>query len=147
MALLREPTIIYPEVKYHDSLETGHFVLIRGRVKIEANVKIGSYTSIEGNVLIGRDTTIRGKCEIPSSIIGERVSIYAGVMFYDTPNPPDGPLQPPIIWDDVTLCCDVRILGGVIIGRNSYVCAGAFVTTDVPEDSYVTRDGRIKARR
>lgn len=138
---IRQPTIIYPGVLYKPDLETGHYVLIRGDVRIGERCRIGSYTSIEGDVVIGDDTVIRGRCEIPSSRIGSRVQIYAGTMFYDTPNPRTRELKPPVIEDDVTLCCDVRVLGGVTIGSGSFVCAGAFVTTDVPPGSYVKRDG------
>lgn len=146
---LREPTIIYPGVLYKEDLETGHFVLIRGDVRIGERCRIGSYTSIEGDVVIGDDVTIRGKCEIPNSRIGNRVNIYAGVKFYDTPNPPDGPNLPPVIEDDVTICCDTAILGGVTIGKGSFIGARCFVTEDVPPNSYVTSvsECRVRPRR
>lgn len=145
--MIREGTIIYPEVLYEPDLETGHYALIRGNVKIGKRVRIGSYTSVEGNVTIGDDTVIRGRCEIPSSTVGNRVQIFAGTMFYDTPNPLNGVLKPPVIEDDVWLCCDVRVLGGVTVGAGSFVTAGAFVTKDVPPDSFVKRDGSWVPRR
>lgn len=141
MALIREGSIIYPGVKYEDDLQTGHWTLIRGNVTIGRGCRIGSYTSVEGDVTIGDDTVIRGRCEIPSSVVGSRVQIYAGTMFYDTPNLLKGELKRPRIQDDVTLACDVRVLGGVTVGRGSFVCAGAFVTNDIPPYSYVKRDG------
>jgi acetyltransferase-like isoleucine patch superfamily enzyme len=143
----RHPTIIYPEVEYEEDLETGHFVLIRGKVKIGKRCKIGSYSSVEGDVTIGNDVVIRGKCEIPSSIIGDRVQIYYNCAFYDTPNLFTMELKPPIIGDNVTLACDVRVLGGVKIGEGSFVCAGAFVTQDIPPYSYVKRDGSFCPNR
>lgn len=146
-AVRRQPTIIYPGVLYKPDLETGHFVLIRGDVRIGDRCRIGSYTSIEGDVVIGDDVTIRGKCEIPSSRIGNRVQIYAGTMFYDTPNLMSGELKPPVIEDDVTLACDVRVLGGVTVGAGSFVCAGAFVTENIPPGSYMKRDGSWTPRR
>ena len=145
--MIRSGSIIYPGVLVKPDLETGHFTLIRGDVRIGERCRIGSYTSIEGSVVIGDDTVIRGHCEIPSSRIGSRVQIYAGTMFYDTPNLLDGELKPPIIEDDVTLACDVRVLDGVTVGAGSFVCAGAFVTTDIPPNSYVRRDGSWTPRR
>lgn len=144
---IREGTIIYPGVEYGHSLETGHYALIRGNVKIGDRCRIGSYTSVEGNVFIGNDTVIRGRCEIPSSIIGDRVQIYAYTMFYDTPNLLSGELKPPVIEDDVTLSCDVRVLGGCTVGRGSFVCAGTFVTQNIPPYSYVKRDGSYQPLR
>lgn len=127
--------------------QTGNHTLIRGRVTIGDRCKVGSYTSVEGDVTIGDDTVIRGRCEIPNSSIGSRVQIYAGTIFYDTPNPPDGPNMPPVIEDDVVLCCNVSVLGGVTVGARSFVCARAFVTEDIPPDSYVKRDGTWAPRR
>lgn len=141
MRTIREGAIIYPGVAYGDDLETGHWSLIRGNVVIGNRCRIGSYTSIEGDVTIGDDTVIRGRCEIPSSTVGSRVQIYARCMFYDTPNLMTGELRPPTIEDDVTLACDVRVLGGCTVGAGSFVCAGAFVTTDIPPRSYVKTDG------
>ena len=145
--MIREGTIIYPGVVYHDDLETGHWTLIRGNVRIGERVRIGSYTSVEGDVTIGDDTVIRGRCEIPSSTVGSRVQIYAGTMFYDTPNPLNGVLKPPVIEDDVWLFCDVRVLGGVTVGAGSVVSAGAFVTENIPPGSFVKRDGSFQPRR
>lgn len=116
----------------------GYYSIIRGRVRAGRNLRLGSHATIEGTVTIGDDVTIRGKCEIPNAVIGDRVSIYSGVKFYDTPNPPDGPNLPPAIGDDVTICCDSAILGGVTVGHGSFIGARVFVTADVPPGSYVT---------
>ncbi len=147
-SLIRHGTVVYPqEVTVGWGFETGHFTLIRGDVTIGNQVRIGSYTSVEGKVTIGDKTVIRGRCEIPSCTIGNRVSIYACTMFYDTPNPATGILKPPVIEDDVVLCSDVRILGGVTVGAGSFVCAGTFVRENVPAGSYVKRDGTVERRR
>ncbi len=136
------PTLIYDgQVEYHDDLVTGHFVLLRGDVKLGKRVKVGSYTSIEGTATVGDDTVIRGHSEIPSCVIGSRVQIYAWCCMYDTPNLMTGELKPPVIEDDVTLSCNARILGGITVGARSFVCAHAFVQTDIPPDSYVKYDG------
>lgn len=120
----------------------GRFAMIRGDVQTGHHLRLGSYSSIEGHVRIGNNVTIRGGCEIPSCTIGDRVSIYAKSMFYDSPSiVSGGALNPPVIEDDVTLACDVRVLGGVTIGARSFVCAGAFIQENVPPDSYVKRDG------
>ena len=122
----------------------GWYSIVRGFVTIGRNFRLGSHSSIEGSVLIGDDVTIRGKCEIPNSVIGDRVSIYSGVKFYDTPRPPDGPNLAPVIGDDVTICCDSAILGGVTIGTGSFIGARVFVTADVPPHSRIIGESRYR---
>jgi acetyltransferase-like isoleucine patch superfamily enzyme len=136
--MIHATAIINGDVQLGDNASVGYFSIIRGRVRAGRNLRVGSHASIEGEVTIGDDVTIRGKCEIPNSIIGDRVNIYAGVKFYDTPNPPDGPNIPPIIEDDVTICCDAAILGGVVVGAGSFIGARVFLTETVPPNSYVT---------
>lgn len=41
--------------------------------------------------------------------------------------------KPIVIEDDVVIGCNVTILGGVTIGKNSVIGAGAVVTQDIPE--------------
>lgn len=136
--MIHETAIIENRQLMPEDASIGWYSIVRGFVTIGHNFRLGSHSSIEGDVLIGNDVTIRGKCEIPTSVIGSRVSIYSGVKFYDTPNPPDGPNLPPVIGDDVTICCDAAILGGVTIGERSFIGARVFVTESVPADSYVT---------
>lgn len=145
--LIRAYSRIDGDVTIGDDFETGNHTLIRGTVKIGDRCRVGSYSSVEGTVTIGDDTIIRGRCEIPNSIVGNRVQIYAGTIFYDTPNPPDGPNVPPVIEDDVVICCNVGVLGGITIGAGSFVCARAFVTQDIPPGSYVKGDGSWQPRR
>ena len=136
--MIHDTAIIDGDVQLGENASVGYYSIIRGVVRVGRNLRLGSHASIEGDVTIGDDVTIRGKCEIPNSIIGHRVNIYAGVKFYDTPRPPDGPNVPPVIEDDVVICCDSAILGGVTIGARSFIGARVFVTEDVPPDSFVT---------
>jgi len=138
--------IIDGDVELGEGAQVGYYSIIRGNVKAGRNLRLGSHASIEGDVTIGDDVTIRGKCEIPNSRIGDRVNIYSGVKFYDTPNPPNGPNLPPVIEDDVTICCDSAILGGVIIGAKSFIGARAFVTRNVPPSSFVTAEHSVRVR-
>lgn len=135
--MIHHTAIIERDVELGANATVGYYSIIRGRVRTGRNLRLGSHSSIEGDVIIGDDVTIRGKCEIPNSIIGDRVNIYSGVKFYDTPRPPDGPNLPPVIGDDVVICCDTAILGGVSIGARSFIGARVFVTSDVPPDSVV----------
>lgn len=135
---VHETAIIDEQVELGADPFVGFYSIIRGEVVAGKNLRLGALSSIEGTVKIGDFVTIRGKCEIPNSVIGNRVSIYSGVKFYDTPHPPDGLNQPPIIEDDVIICCDSAILGGVKVGRGSLIGARVFVTDDIPPESLVT---------
>lgn len=149
---MRRRPAIHPTAIVEDGVElgegasVGYYSIIRGNVRAGRNLRLGSHSSIEGDVVIGDDVTIRGKCEIPNSLIGDRVSIYAGVKFYDTPNPPYGQNRPPIIGDDVVICCDSAILGGVTVGDRSFIGARCFVTEDVPPGSFVTAEHSVRVR-
>jgi serine acetyltransferase len=135
--MIHPTAIIDGDVRLGEGATVGYYSIVRGRVRAGRNLRLGSHASIEGDVTIGDDVTIRGKCEIPNSRIGDRVSIYSGVKFYDTPNPPDGPNLPPVIEDDVTICCDSAILGGVTVGAGSFIGARVFLTESVPPGSRV----------
>ena len=144
--MIHPTAIIEGDVQLGPGSQVGWYSIVRGRVRAGRNLRLGALSSIEGDVTIGDDVTIRGKCEIPNSIIGDRVSIYSGVKFYDTPRPPDGPNLPPVIEDDVTICCDSAILGGVTIGAGSVIGARVFVTANVPPRSLVTAESSYKVR-
>jgi replicative DNA helicase len=109
-------------------------------------VRCISVAAADGLFLAGHALVPTHNCEIPNSIIGNRVSIYSGCKFYDTPCPPDGPNLPPVIEDDVTICCDAAILGGVTIGAGSFIGARVFVTADVPPCSRVTVESDYRVR-
>lgn len=136
--MIHPTAIIENALPLREDASVGWYSIIRGHVSVGRNFRLGSHSSLEGYVTIGDDVTIRGKCEIPNSVIGDRVSIYSGVKFYDTPHPPHGPNLPPVICDDVVICCDAAILGGVTIGAGSFIGARVFVTADVLAHSRVT---------
>ena len=135
---IQQGAIVEPGVVIGEGSRIGYYAIVRGNVRAGRNLKLGSYSSIEGDATIGDDVTIRGRVEVPNAIIGNRVSIYEGAAFYDTPHPPDGPNEPPVIEDDVIICCQASILGGVTVGAGSFIGARVFVTQDIPPGSFVT---------
>lgn len=143
---IQQGAIIGPGVIIGPGSRIGYYSIVRGKVRAGRNLILGSQSSIEGDVTLGDDVTIRGKCEIPNAIIGDRVSIYAGVIFYDTPHPPDGPNEPPVIENDVVICCNASVLGGVTVGAGSVIGARVFVTADVPPGSLVTVESSYRVR-
>lgn len=74
-----------------------------------------------------------------SAVLGNNITIYPGVHLaanFAAEDKEDGRRHPKIC-DDVILCVNALIIGGVTIGRNSIVGGGAIVTHDVPENTIV----------
>ncbi len=143
---VRQPSVIYPEVQFHDDLETGHFVLIRGNTKLGRRVRVGTHSVIEGGeagATIGDDTHLGGAVRTGAVWIGERVRVYAGTNFADMRKPPNGIIEPPVIEDDVVIGLMCLILPGVKIGKGAFVAAYSVVEHDVPAGYLHKRDGRM----
>lgn len=141
-ACIRAGTILYADVLAGDDFQTGHNVLVREHTTIGDHVVIGTNTVIDGTVSIGNFVKIESNCYIPThTTIGSRVFFGPGVTLTNDRYPlklrdeyiPEGP----IIEDGVTLGGGVVVLPGVRIGHDSFVAAGAVVTSDVPPLSLV----------
>lgn len=52
----------------------------------------------------------------------------------------------PILDEDVIVCDGAKILGPVVIGKNTVVAAGAIITTDIPDNSIAYGTNRYKPR-
>ena len=103
------PHIVSPErltIGDGTTINYGVHIGARGGVKIGKNVRLSTYAVIE---TAGLDPT-----RVP------RVAHYA---------------KPIIIEDGVWIAARATVLGGVTIGENAVVAAGAVVTRDVPPNS------------
>lgn len=105
------------------------------------------YTSGGRNIRVGRKVIINQCCTIYDMggvDIADRVMIGPNVNII-TANHPLEPsrrrayieAKPIVIQENVWIATGVTILGGVTIGENSVVGAGAVVTRDVPANSFV----------
>lgn len=118
--------------------------------------KIGNGTRIGTFVEIQRDAEVGANCKISSHsflcsgvTIEDGVFIGHGVMFINDMYPSavneDGSLQSAEDWicvptkvrEKASIGSNATILGGVTIGRNALVGAGAVVSRDVPEYAIV----------
>ena len=69
---------------------------------------------------------------ISAKSIGENCKIYHHVTLgYDHD------LQAPVIGNNVEVCCGAKVLGGVTVGDNVLIGAGALVVKDVPSNTVV----------
>jgi len=117
----------------------------------------GSISAIYGtHISVGDDVFINGNCTFQDSnriTLGDRVIIapdtklYCGAHALDASKRfgtrPDGSkylityTKPISIGNDVWIGGNVTIIGGVHIGNNVVVAAGAVVTKDVPDNTIV----------
>lgn len=146
---IRAGTIIYGDVEAGDDLQTGHHVMIREHTTIGDHVVVGTNSVCDGQTTIASYVKIESNCYIPTHCtIGTRVFLGPGVVLTNDRFPlklrdqyrPEGVT----LEDGVTLGGGVVVCPGVTIGQDSFVAAGAVVTSDVPPGSLVVGvPGRI----
>jgi serine O-acetyltransferase len=90
-------------------------------------------------------------CTIVAAKIGRNVVIYQNVTIgsnlkYNKSLARWENVGNPIISDNAVICDGAKILGPIVIGRNSVVSAGAIVTRDVPADSIAYAVNRFRRR-
>jgi len=138
-----------------DDVEFGEGALVRAFTNLYG-CSIGDHTSIGTFVEIQRGAVVGAYCKVQSHTfictgveIGDRVFIGHGVMFINDRRPSatvgDGALQTEADWalertiveDGASLGSGAIILGGVRIGADALVGAGAVVTHDVPPGATV----------
>lgn len=117
------------------------------KIRQTALSQIG-FTDIASSAYIGPTATITPLGgETPSKTlltISERATISPNVTFLCSMHPEGARLpsqygrrDPIVVENDVWIGANVTILGGVTIGEQSIVAAGAVVTEDVPPESVV----------
>jgi UDP-2-acetamido-3-amino-2,3-dideoxy-glucuronate N-acetyltransferase len=117
---------------------------------IAAETKIGAFVEIQRNASVGARCKISSHTFICEGVtIEDEVFIGHGVMFTNDPYPravnDDGTLQTEADWTVVrtrvkrraAIGSNVTIMGGITIGENALVGAGAVVTRDVADYSIV----------
>lgn len=129
----RDVTIFHPDLVNIYGCELGDETQVGPFVEIQHGVRIGSRCKISSHSFICSGVTIESG-----------VFVGHGVMFVNDMYPraanDDGTLQRPGDWELVTtrvqtgasIGSNATILGGITIGPNAVVGAGAVVTRDVP---------------
>ena len=140
---------ITDDVKLGKNVKIFSFVNLYG-CEIGNDTKIGAFVEIQKGVKVGE------KCRISShTFICEGVTIEDGVFighnvtFINDKTPrslnPDGTmtsekdwvLQRTIVKKGASIGSSATILGGIVIGENAIIGAGAVVTKDVPDNIVV----------
>lgn len=130
--------IFHPDMVNIYGCELGDFTQIGPFVEIQSNVKIGQHCKVQSHAFICSGVTIE-----------DGVFVGHGVMFvndmYPRATTPEGRFQTDEDWDLVetvikhraAIGSNATILGGVCVGENAIVGAGAVVSRDVPDYAIV----------
>lgn len=129
-AIIRSGTIIYSGVNIGSNLDCGHNVLIRDNSRIGKNVYIYSNTQINCDVIIGNKSRIAGWIGNRSKI-ENNVSMFGHLVHKYNEQGPGRKEPAPIVRSNSMIGWNATIVGGVEIGENSIIGAGAIVTENV----------------
>lgn len=149
------PYRLLNEVEFGENVKVFSFVNLYG-CRIGDRTQIGTFVEIQRGAAIGSACKIQSHTFICDGIeIGDRVFIGHGVTFVNDKEPrataADGDLQTEDDWtlqrtvveDGASIGSGATILGGVRIGADALVGAGAVVTRDVaPGETVVGNPAR-----
>lgn len=134
-------------------VQIGERVVIDAHCSVEVDAVIGDDSLLIYRAIVGGGANIGKECVIggfipENTIIGDRSRIL-GTLTHNHEDPSinwdhhDVPEKAPTIGCDVFIGLGAIIVGGITIGDRSYICAGATVKSDVPEEHIVSRSGKL----
>jgi acetyltransferase-like isoleucine patch superfamily enzyme len=140
--ILRKGTLVYGDVEIGDHFQSGHYTVIRAKVRMGDFCTVTNHSTLEGVIRFGNSVRVMSNVYIPSRTwIGDNVFIGPGTTILNErlPGRVDNPATPrgATIEDDVMIGGGVTIVPGVTIGERSFIAAGAVVTKDIPPRSFV----------
>ena len=134
-SVLREGSVVYPDVITGNRFQTGHHAVVREQTTIGHDCVIGSQVVVDGRSDIGDEVSMQTGVYVPSeTTVGDRVFLGPRAVLTNDPYPlrQGVDLAGPTLEDDVTVGANATVLPGVTVGERSFVAAGAVVTEDVP---------------
>lgn len=135
-AMLHSGTIIFSGTELAEGVITEDNVIVRW------DTKVGAYTKLMLAGFIGAHITI-GSYSRVGGLLGNRTTIGSyvttfGNLLHSYKQYGANRVEPaPTIEDYVMIGYDCNVIGGVTVGKRSYVAAGAIVSRDVPPDTVV----------
>src|SRR5437016_3119707 len=143
------PYRLLEDVEFGENVVVYPFTNLYG-CKVGDNTRIGTHVEIQRGVIIGANCKIQSHTFICDGVtIEDEVFIGHGVMFINDKRPratnEQGDLQSGEDWElletvvarRASIGSGAMILGGITIGKNAIVGAGAIVTKDVADASVV----------
>lgn len=120
----------------NDSIYCDVWTHVGARCKIGRDSQLLYGARIYNDVSIGLECRVGGFC-CDRSVIEDSVSMF-GDLVHSYRKPLGGLIEPsPIIRCGATVGWNAIIIGGIEIGTNTYVAAGAIVTKNIPPNSVV----------
>ena len=135
-SIIRSGTIIYSNVQIGKNFDCGHNVLIREHTKIGNNVYILPGTQIHSSVTIGDNARVYGFIS-NRSVIEDNASVLGSLLHTYKEGKRGLIEEAPIVRKGAVVGMGALVIGGIEIGENSIVGAGAVVTKDVPPNKIV----------
>jgi UDP-2-acetamido-3-amino-2,3-dideoxy-glucuronate N-acetyltransferase len=137
------PWRLLADVEFGDNVVVHPFTNLYG-CRIGDNTRIGPFVEIQRGVVVGANCKVQSHAFICTGVeIGDEVFVGHGVLFINDKIPrattADGSLKTEADWDLLRTVVEHRaalgsgaiILGGVRIGEDALIGAGAVVTRDV----------------
>lgn len=125
--------VVYEGAAVGDRVSVDDFCRIGPRARIGAGCRVIYGADVRHDAVIGDDCVIGGFVCDRAEVAAECVVLGKLVHKLDRPDLPWGVVeQSPILHTHVVVGVGALVVGGIEIGANSYVAAGAVVTKDVP---------------
>lgn len=140
--VLSEGNIIGPYTVLYEGVELRRNVFLEGRCIIRRCSSLGEDTTVYFGAYIGENVSIGNNCKIGGFVCNnakvENGSAILGSLIHEYPKPGIKEKEPsPIIRENVLIGMNSLVIGGVQIGANARISAGAIVLKDVPESELV----------
>ncbi|MCI2417422.1 hypothetical protein MOQ72_08295 [Saccharopolyspora sp. K220] len=135
--------VIGEEARLGDGTIVDTYCLVEGGATIGERVVITHRASVGARAVVGDDSVIGCSLICERSQVGKNCRVFGDLVHrqLDPTKPWDAPEAEeaaPILEDNVFVGWGATVVGGITIGRGSYVCAGATVTKDISPGQIVT---------
>jgi acetyltransferase-like isoleucine patch superfamily enzyme len=138
-------SLIGEESQLGDDCTLDAYCWVEDGATVGDRVVLTHRASVGANAVIGDDCAISAATIAARSLIGAGCQVYGDLVHRRLD--PSYPLEQdaaPVLQEQVFVGWGAKVIGGVTIGRGSYVCAGATVTKDVAPGMIVTGINEIR---
>jgi acetyltransferase-like isoleucine patch superfamily enzyme len=140
--VLSEGDIIGPYTVLYEGVELRRNVFLEGRCIIRRCSSLSENTTVYFGAYIGENVSIGNNCKIGGFVCNnakvENGSAILGALIHEYSRPGIKRKEPsPIIRENVLIGMNSLVIGGVEIGANARISAGAIVLKDVPKSELV----------
>lgn len=140
--VLSEGVIIGPYTILYEGVKLSKNVFLEGRCIIRRCSSIGENTTVYFGAYIGENVVISDNCKIGGFVCNNakigKGSAILGALIHKYSKPGIRKKESsPVIRENVLIGMNSLIIGGIEIGANARISAGAIVLKDVPESKLI----------